>query len=166
MQEVCWTDATKISFFFIFRQSFLQKFHRKWIAITLDIQNDIHDSGTIIFFFLNNTTTKRATKVLREDNWLFFIYLFYFIYFLKYVLRTLQKFYGKTTDYFFFIYLFSLFFKICSYNATKVLRKDNWLFFLYLFYFLYFLKYVLRTLQKFYGKTTDYFFFFIIFFIF
>ena len=43
--------------FFIFRQSFLQKFHRKWIKISLDIQNEIHDTWTIniiIFFFLFN----------------------------------------------------------------------------------------------------------------
>ena len=42
-----WCKLSKISFFFIIRQSFLQKFHRKWIKITLDIQNDIHNTWTI-----------------------------------------------------------------------------------------------------------------------
>ena len=55
-------------FFFIFRQIFTNDSIRKWIEITLDIQNDIHDTKTRKKYFYKKKSRIKNLKFLIPAN--------------------------------------------------------------------------------------------------
>ena len=58
--------AQKYLSFFIFRQIFTNNFIRKWIEITLDIQNDIHDTRTRRKYFYQE---KEIWNGIKDFKW-------------------------------------------------------------------------------------------------
>ena len=61
--------SASFQFFFIFRQSILQTFYRKWIELTLDKQNCIHDTGARkLFLTRKRKFNKKPENILNHIN--------------------------------------------------------------------------------------------------